>query len=743
MYFASPLPWSLGVLAAVAIAGLVFFSYRRPMVRLSAVQRAVLMGLRTLTLALLVLLLCRPIVLMPPSSAVEVVVPILVDVSRSMRVADADGETRIARAADLLQRELLPRLSAPFKPEIYSIGEALTPTLPDRLSADGRQSDLAGALVAVRDRYRGRGVPGIIVLSDGGDTGPAGGAPAVEGAPIPAFTIGIGSPEGIRDREILGVATSDPRLDQASVDLHVSAVSHRYGSAPFQLRLLANGRVLDSRAVTPAADGSPVDALFTVSPDPANANVYTVEIAPEQDESIRENNSRTVLVNPAGRKRRILALAGAPGHEHSFITRALTNDSGLEFDAVVRKGKNENGEDTFFIQAGGGRAEALTSGFPSTREALYAYDALVIANIEADFFTRVQLAQAAEFVAERGGGLLVLGGRSFAQRGLIGTPLEEALPVELNDRRGGVVRAALRAARPAAQNTVIVTAEGERHAVMRLGASPEETREIWAALPALAASAPLGGPKPGAAVLAVTTAPAGAVHALVAVQRYGRGRSMVFGGEASWRWRMMRPSTDRSYEFFWRQAARWLAGPTPDPVAVSVPDSSEPGDSIDIDIDVRDRTFTPVPDAVVAATLAVPGGDTRSLTLRRDSSTSGRFTAALRPTEAGLYRVQAEAHRGGAVLGSADHRFYVGGRDREFAEPRLNEGVLRRVAQATGGQYVRAEEASRVVSSWLQSIVRQPAEPERRDLWHEPWTFALVIGLLSAEWILRRRWGLR
>ena len=33
--------------------------------------------------------------------------------------------------------------------------------------------------------------------------------------------------------------------------------------------------------------------------------------------------------------------------------------------------------------------------------------------------------------------------------------------------------------------------------------------------------------------------------------------------------------------------------------------------------------------------------------------------------------------------------------------------------------------------------------PEHRDLWHEPWAFALIVLLLSAEWILRRRWGLR
>jgi hypothetical protein len=39
--------------------------------------------------------------------------------------------------------------------------------------------------------------------------------------------------------------------------------------------------------------------------------------------------------------------------------------------------------------------------------------------------------------------------------------------------------------------------------------------------------------------------------------------------------------------------------------------------------------------------------------------------------------------------------------------------------------------------------VPQNAAPERRDLWHEPWAFALIVLLLSAEWILRRRWGLR
>jgi hypothetical protein len=85
---------------------------------------------------------------------------------------------------------------------------------------------------------------------------------------------------------------------------------------------------------------------------------------------------------------------------------------------------------------------------------------------------------------------------------------------------------------------------------------------------------------------------------------------------------------------------------------------------------------------------------------------------------------------------------YVGGADREFADPRLNEGFLRRVARNSGGRYVRAADASRV-PGWLQATVPQNAAPERRDLWHEPGAFALIVGLLSVEWILRRRWGLR
>ena len=216
---------------------------------------------------------------------------------------------------------------------------------------------------------------------------------------------------------------------------------------------------------------------------------------------------------------------------------------------------------------------------------------------------------------------------------------------------------------------------------------------------------------------------------------------MMFAGEASWRWKMLLPASDRSYEMFWRQAARWVVGSTPDRVSIAAQDALAAGEDASIDVDVRDAAFAPVGDASLEATLTVPGGGTRPLKMRR-TETGGQYAATGAMDQAGLYRVDVTAVRGSRPLGSASRWLYSGGVDREFADPRLNDAWLRRVASLSGGRYVPAADAPRV-ARWLQDADAQPAAPERRDLWHEPWAFGVVVALLAIEWTLRRQWGLR
>jgi uncharacterized membrane protein len=715
------------------------FSYRRPFVPLSAFQRRVIVGLRACTLVVVLLFACRPVVFFPPVNAGDIVVPVLVDTSRSMRIADADGGPRIAKATSLLTGRILPALAQVGKVEVFRVGDTLAESSPENLTADGRRTDLTGAVNAVRERFRGRRVAGIVVLSDGGDTGQSAHDATVR-AGAPVFPIGIGSPEGLPDREVIGITAGDPRLDQAVVDLHVTTVERGLGRQAYSLRLLANGLLADSRRIEPAAEGTPSDETFAVTPDPLNATVYTAEIVADGKDAIAENDARTVILSPAARKRRLLVLGGSPGYEHSFLVRALSQDPSFEIDSIVRKGKDDSGRDTFLIQAGGGRGAGLTSGFPASREALFAYDTAIIGNLEGEFFGRTQMEMLADFVSVRGGGLLLLGARTFMQRGIAGSPLEEALPVELNDRLGGAATRASDAEGGPGHNLVTLTPEGALHPIMRIAPTIEESKKQWLTLPPLASSSPVGGPRRGATVLAVTQSSNGAPVPLVAIQRYGRGRSLVFSGEASWRWRMLRPATDRSYELFWRQATRWLSSDAPDPVSLTVPDAAAPGDPVPIQLETRNKSFQPVADATVDATLTGPGSEPAPLAMR--PSGAGQHATTFVPDTPGLYRVRAEAREGAASLGVADRWFYVGGSDPEYADPRLNEGFLRRLARQSGGQYVDAADVERLLSA-VSSSVPQTLEPERRDLWHEPWAFALVVGLLGAEWIIRRSWGMR
>src|SRR5215470_9497851 len=111
MRFANPPPFWLAVLIAAGILAVAVLSYRRPLAPLATWQRAVLSALRAASLTLVVVFLCRPVVLGLPAAGRDVVVPVLVDVSRSMRLADAGGKTRLARAVDALRADLLPSLS--------------------------------------------------------------------------------------------------------------------------------------------------------------------------------------------------------------------------------------------------------------------------------------------------------------------------------------------------------------------------------------------------------------------------------------------------------------------------------------------------------------------------------------------------------------------------------------------------------------------------------------------------------
>ena len=735
--FAVSYPIWLLLLLVAAAALLAWASYAGAIVPLSRSRRSVLSALRALTLLLIVACLLRPVRLEPPDTMTDAVVPMLVDVSRSMGLRDMDGARRIEAARNIVGT-LEPALARRVRPELWTFGDGLSQPGTAPLDAVHRRSDLSGALRGIRERYRDRRVAGIVVISDGGDTGAQDAAAVVGAADVPVYTVGVGAERTSFDYEMLDVSAGEATLADASVDLSVAAVS-RGTRQPFDLRLLENGRPLDLRRVTPAGDGSPVRSVFSVSPQPGRPTVYTVEVPSAPGETVLENNRRSVLVEPPARRRRILMVEGAPGFEHSFIKRALGADPAFEIDSVVRKGRDARGAATYFVQSTETRAPRLATGFPHERASLYEYDGLILANSEPETLSRAQLQMVADFVDRRGGGLVILGAKTFVNQGFAATPLEEVLPLRLTDRGNGVMRAS---AVTGNVFSVALTPDGALHPVMRIDdGKAGDLEQRWRSMPRLAGVASLGSLRPGAQALAVASAQDGP-RPLVAVQRYGQGHVLLFAGEASWRWRMQMPSSDRTHELFWRQAVRWTATAAPDRVTVASMPPLTPGTSSPVTVDVRNEEFAPLTDAAVHINVTGPDGTTREAGASLVDPATGRYSAEAAFAQPGVYRIRATAVRGAVELGAAVRWVLVGGTDLEMADPRLNDEVLRRIATASGGSYVPAAEADQLPAI-LAAAQAETAAPRVQELWHNAWVFVAFILLVSTEWMLRRRWGLR
>ena len=556
MQIGAPIPW-WGVAAAVLVAATIaWWAYAGPPVDLTRRQRTILTALRLCALLVVLFVLLRPL-RTEPAPAAGGVVAVLVDHSRSMAVRDAGGMPRMEFARELVRDRLLPALEEVIDVEVLAFGETLAAADVDELAAEASRSDITGALDGVPARFAGRALVGIVIVSDGVATGGRDAAEAAARSSAPIYTLGVGSTRPGPDREISALEAGQPVGAGSVVDVSATIVSHGLGDAPFDVRLSVGGRLVgvrrvragprrrtDHRGVSGRARSGA--ALGVHRRTTGRRGRTGAREQPPAGSGAPAGKGRAASCSSKGRRATSTASSSAP----------WLADPGIAFDAVVRKGQNAQGEQTFYVQGDPERTGTLAAGYPRTRAALFQYDAVVLANIEAEFFRPDQLDMTAAFVSERGGGLLLFGPASLRRQGYLGSSLEPVVPAQLADRLG--LTDAGRDGDTA--DRFAPTPAGFAHPMLRLGSTVEETRSRWEAVPALAGSVRIGPVRPGAAVLAVTTSGSGPERPLVVVQRYGAGRSMILAGRATWRWRMLLPADDRTYERYWGQVARWAGG---------------------------------------------------------------------------------------------------------------------------------------------------------------------------------------
>jgi hypothetical protein len=526
----------------------------------------------------------------------------------------------------------------------------------------------------------------------------------------------------------------------------------------------------------------PASFRFQFKPEQSGLSFYRLQVAPQDEatgptnsaastEATLANNQRVVVVDRGRGPYRILYVAGRPNWEYKFLQRAVSEDDQVELVALMRVARREPkfdfrgraGESSNPLFRGFGNQSKedierydqpvlvrlntkdefeLRGGFPKVPEDLYGYHAIILDDLEAEFFTPDQMALVQKFVSERGGGFLMLGGaESFQQGKYQRTPIGDLLPVYLDQ--------------PAQ------SADGKPPGDLRLAFTREGWLQPWARLRNNEADekrrledvAPFGvlnkvrGIKPGASVIATVSDDNGRIQQpALAVQRFGNGRvaAMMIGD--LWHWGFKDEANHRDMDKAWRQLMRWLVSDVPGRTELQVEQKpGDPNQAVRLQVRVRDKKFQPLDNAAVTLHVRPVGQAATNavrLTAEAVATQAGVYETTYVPRETGGYHAEVVVtDASGLEVGRAEAGWTSDPAADEFRSLTPNRALMETVAKRTGGEVISLN-ALEAFAKGLPNRKAPITESWTSPLWHQASVFLFALLCFVAEWGLRRWKGL-
>jgi uncharacterized membrane protein len=754
--------------------------------------RWVCLALKAVGITALALCLLEPLWLGQRARPGANLFAVLADNSQGLQVKD-QGET--ASRGDSVRKLLDPQespwqasLAATFDIRRYLFDARLQPTKDfSELNFEGRSTALGSALRTLGERFQGRPLAGVLLITDGNATDLAlGAAPKLDGLP-PIYPVVIGRRDAVKDISVQQIAVTQTSFEDAPVTLQADVMTAGYRGQPIVTKLVDRaGKTVQEQTAEARADGESLAFRFQLKPELPGLSFYQVRTGtpsetpapgappPAPSEATLANNARVFVVDRGQGPFRVLYVSGRPNWEYKFLNRAVQIDEQVQMVALIRVAKREPkfdfrgraGETSNPLFRGFGNQSPdevqrydqpvlvrlntrdeleLRSGFPRTAEELYGYHAVIIDDLEAEFFSADQAQLLQKFVSERGGGVLMLGGmESFREGNYLRNPIGDMLPVYLDGQD------AVAAEAPGPVQFQLAR-EGWLQAWARLRDNEADERSRIEGMPPFEVLNRVRALKPGASVIATVRDSRGGELPALAIQRFGRGRTAALMVGDVWRWGMKDAVAQADMGRAWRQLVRWLIADVPARVQLTQePVAADANGAVRLQVRVRDEKFQPVDDAAVMVDIepvvfeGTGGAAATSIKLEAEPALTepGLYQITYLPRQTGGYRAVASVkNHAGAELGRAETGWSTDLAAEEFRSLVPNHALLEDIARKTGGQIVAAAELDGFVRR-LPELRAPVMETWSYPAWHTPVLFAFALACLLAEWGLRRWKGM-
>lgn len=735
-------PWILG---GVGIGALVLsmLLYWRQRGAFRLFPWVVLLSLRTVGLLLLLAILMRPMCEERPEGKERRALAVLVDTSRSMNTYDAGDRSRLAAVReealgdsalwDALQNEHLLRF--------YEFSEEARPhSLANLLkteSAEGTATDLGGSLLSVLNvaASGGEGLTGVLVLSDGRDNiGVDPELPAREAYSrgVPVFACGVGTSEEVRDIALSSTTLEDFAFIGEETAVWANVYQRGFAGQTVNVDFYRDDVHVSSQQLI-FGEKPNYEIMFPVLEEERGHRKFTVKVEPLPRESNPRNNEYNVYLNFIDQTIRVLLVEGRPHWDSKFLVQTLRGDPTLTVDSIFQLSRSKylsiSTEDP-----GGEEGVPIPESrfrYPSSREELFHYDVLIFGKGTDSFFTRERVDLLVEFLLERGGSVVFCRGRAYDE------PSEALARLEPVVWAKGAIR----------DFRYRITEEGLETPIFEFGSMPGQP--VVNQLPSLISATRIQGEKSLAVVLARAgeeipqqNVPGFREMAVLAYQRYGRGKVMTVASDGLWRWALLPPRLskyDSAYGEFWGQVIRWLISgseflPGMDVTFRTTRKVYAPGETVRFNILLRSE----FPDYQARIEILTPDGGSRTLYPEVDPDTTGLWSASFNPGTEGEYTASLVSNHQPQRLETRFSCQYSSWEDQIVA---ADHDLLKRICIASGGSYLELADLHRLPGILAAKSKTIELAPRRNDVWDTRLLLFVLVGIFSIEWLGRRRLG--
>ncbi len=694
------------VLLGLAALAWAIWSYRQTP-GLTRNQQRLLTTLRATTLLLLIALLTDPVWPLQKRQQTPPALAVLFDNSASIPLAARDSTI-----AQTLQRQFPWTALKEAQTHLYYFGSTLKPANPEHLadSLDFQQprTNITQALQEVFQRHPR--LNAIILLTDGQyNEGPSPLHWATQQS-IPIFTIAIGDTTRPRDVRIDRVETNTLTYIHTPLPITAYLQSNGFAGTTLTITLQANGRFVAQHQHTLTLPQEEAAVSFEYTPETPGWHRIEVHVEALEGEFTSRNNSYSMLIRVLDRKRQILLLAAAPEPDLANLQRILGGNADLNI--------------TTRIQRDGQRFYG--GPLPDTLER---FDLLLFAGYpgrNADLRHITRLRQA----IEQRPFLLLLSPQTDLSRLEAWTDL---LPAQPTQTVPGLT-----------EITFKLRGEAQNHPIFTL---PDVLLARQNQLPPLQTLRATWQPKPDTRLLAIGQTPEGQEQPLFLVQERSGRRTALWLGSGTWRWSNL-PENLSPLHTLWEElllnTIEWLTAPVEDRLVRVWPERETfgAGEPVRLLGEVYDERLLPVSDAELHVT--VWDADSTRYPFRMEAVGNGRYRLETLTLPEGLYFYQAIATRTDRELGRDQGHFSIGLSTVEFQTPWADHNLLRQLARRTGGQMLTLQTLPTLAEQLRAAGLLQPTETIQLADWRPrtQWPFlAVLILLLTAEWVLRKRFG--